>query len=127
MLDDCGCHSVPAVPSIDGTIVETNDAKKIGIWLMPDNQRVGALEDFVGRLIAADDDLWPKAQANVDDIPKADRRFKSTYLSKAYVHTWLAWQEQPGTRMGQTFKKNYLDAHHPQALVFIDWIKRLLA
>jgi len=127
ILDEHGCRAVPAAPSADGTIVETNDSKKIGIWVMPDNKSAGALEDFVGKLIAEDDTLWPKAQADVNGIPKADRRFKETYLSKAHVHTWLAWQEEPGTRMGETFKKKYLDPNHPQATAFVNWIRRLLA
>jgi len=127
VLDEHGCRAVPAAPSADGTIVETTDSKKIGIWVMPDNKSAGALEDFVGKLIAEGDALWPKAQADVNGIPQADRRFRETYLSKAHVHTWLAWQEEPGTRMGETFKKKYLDPNHPQATAFVNWIRRLLA
>ncbi len=127
VLDGYGCRNVPATPSADGTVVETTDGKKIGIWVMPDNRSAGALEDFVGSLIAEDDELWPKAQKDVNDIPVKSRRFKPSYLSKAHVHTWLAWQEEPGTRMGQTFKKKYLDPNHPQAYTFVTWIKRLLA
>jgi len=104
-----------------------NDSKKMGIWVMPDNKSAGALEDFVGKLIAEGDTLWPKAQADVNGIPQADRRFKETYLSKAQIHTWLAWQEEPGTRMGETFKKKYLDPNHPQASAFVNWIRSLLA
>lgn len=126
VLDEHGCRQVPAAPSTNGTIVETTDKKKIGIWVMPDNKGVGALEDFVGKLIADGDVLWPKAQSDVNGIRHEDRRFKETYLSKAYVHTWLAWQEEPGTRMGETFKKKYLDPNHPQANVFVNWIRRLL-
>lgn len=126
VLDEHGCRNVPAIPFADGTIVETNEGKKIGIWVMPDNSSTGALEDFVGKLISDGDALWPKAQVDVNNIPAAERRFKGTYLSKAYVYTWLAWQEQPGTRMGQTFKKRYLDPNHPQATAFVDWVKRLL-
>ncbi len=127
VLDAHGCREVPAAPSADGTIIETTDGKKIGIWVMPDNRSSGALEDFVGRLIAQGDKLWPKAQADVNGIPEEYRRFKETYLSKAHVHTWLAWQEEPGTRMGETFKKKYLDPNNPQATAFVSWVKKLLA
>lgn len=127
VLDEHGCRAVPAAPSADGTIVETTDGKKIGIWVMPDNRSAGALEDFVGKLIAEGDTLWPKAQTDVNAIPAADRRFKETYLSKAHIHTWLAWQEEPGTKMGETFKKKYLDPNHPQATAFVTWVRRLLA
>ena len=126
VLSAHGCQNIPPTPSAHGTVVVARDGKKIGIWVMPDNQHTGALEDFVGNLIAQNDALWPKAQADVNSIPATDRRFKNTYLSKAQIHTWLAWQEEPGTRMGQTFKKKYLDPNHPQATAFVDWIKRLL-
>jgi hypothetical protein len=127
VLDVHGCRNVPPAPDQNGTIVETPDGKKIGIWVMPDNQRSGALEDFVGSLIAGNDVLWPKAQADVKKIPADAMRFKPAYLSKAQIHTWLAWQEEPGTRMGETFKKRYLDPNRPQAASFVAWIKRLLA
>jgi hypothetical protein len=123
-----GRSRMPCVPppNADGTIVETNDSKKIASGDAGQQKR-GALEDFVGKLIAEGDTLWPKAQADVNGIPQADRRFKETYLSKAHVHTWLAWKEEPGTRMGETFKKKYLDPNHPQATAFVNWIRRLLA
>ena len=127
VLDAHGCINVPAMPDPAGTLVTTKEGKKVGIWVMPDNQNAGALEDFVGKLIAVGDPLWPKAQADVNSIPPTDRRFKNTYLSKAQIHTWLAWQEEPGTRMGQTFTKKYLDPACPQATIFVEWIKRLLA
>lgn len=126
VLEEYGCDDVPRKPDANGTIVETKDGKRIGIWVMPDNQSVGALEDFVGKLIGEEDNLWPKAQADVNGIPVDNRRFKATYLSKAQVHTWLAWQEEPGTKMGETFKKKYLNPEHTQALVFVEWVKQLL-
>lgn len=127
VLDECGCNNIPPLPSVDGTIVETSGGKKIGIWVMPDNKSAGALEDFLGILIGKDDPLWAKAQNDVINIPEGARRFKDTYLSKAQVHTWLAWQEEPGTKMGETFKKKYLNPEHPQAQAFVNWIRRLLS
>jgi len=127
VLNAYGCQNVPPAPDPNGTIVTTRSGKKIGVWIMPDNHRNGALEDFVGSMIAGGDDLWEKAQKDVNNIPTNQRRFKPTYLSKAQVHTWLAWQEEPGTRMGETFKKKYLDPNCPQAIAFVDWIRRLLA
>jgi len=127
VLEEYGCRDVPPQPAAEGTIVETNDGKRIGIWVMPDNLNNGSLEDFIGILIGKEDSLWPKDQKDVQNIPEGDRRFKETYLSKAQVHTWLAWQEEPGTRMGETFKKKYLDPEHSQAQVFVSWIRQLLS
>lgn len=126
VLSAHGCQSIPSTPGSNGTIVATQDGKKIGIWVMPNNQQSGALEDFVGSLIAQGDDLWDKAKKAVNNIPVDKRRFKGSYLSKAQVHTWLAWQEEPGTRMGGAFRRRYLDPNCQQATAFVDWIKRLL-
>ena len=122
-----GFKDVPNAPDPNGTIIAGENEKRIGIWIMPNNVLKGALEDFVAELITDGDILWPRAKNNVNDIPDTDRRFKPTHLSKAHIHTWLAWQEEPGTRMGEAFTKRYLDPSRPQAQAFINWIRRLLA
>ena len=44
---------------------------------------------------------------------------------KAHVHTWLAWQKEPGKPMGQAITKRYLDANAPHAQQLIVWIRKL--
>ncbi|GAC1468243.1 MAG: hypothetical protein PVS3B1_23760 [Ktedonobacteraceae bacterium] len=41
------------------------------------------------------------------------------------LHTWLAWQEEPGTPMGQAITKRYVDASSPHALPLISWFRRV--
>ena len=127
ILIRCGFKDLPSTPDPNGTIIVSEDGKRIGIWIMPNNVLKGALEDFVAELITDGDVLWPRAQNNVNDIPPPDRRFKPAHLSKAHIHTWLAWQEEPGTKMGEAFTKRYLDPLLPQGQAFINWIRRLLA
>lgn len=122
-----GYVDIPAAPDPAGTILANDEGQRLGIWLMPDNRLAGILEDFVGRIIGTEDDLWPKACNDVDAIPEDKRRYKTSFHSKAKIHTWLAWQEQPGTRMGECFKKKYLSPEHPHATAFVNWIRRLLA
>ena len=127
ILIRCEFKDLPSTPDPNGTIIVNEDGKRIGIWIMPNNVLKGALEDFVAQLITDGDVLWPRAQNNVNDIPQPDRRFKPAHLSKAHIHTWLAWQEEPGTKMGEAFTKRYLDPSLPQGQAFINWIRRLLA
>lgn len=54
-------------------------------------------------------------------------RLDDVFIAKAQVHTWLVWQEEPGTRMGETFRKKYLDPEHPSARALVNWIKKLLS
>lgn len=71
---------------------------KVGVWVMPDNQLPGILEDFIAFLVPPGDKLWPRMKQCIADIPQAERRFIPERQSKAEIHTWLAWQEEPGNR-----------------------------
>ena len=119
--DDC-----PDAPSPRGTILTKPGAPLLGLWLMPDNTRPGILEDFVGLLIPKNDGLWPKAQQCVAAIPVDERPFKDVFLPKAQIHTWLAWREEPGVRMGAAINQRQLDSQTPAALGLIQWIRALL-
>jgi hypothetical protein len=90
-------YDAPATPPRDGLIM-TNRRPAVGVWLMPDNTIPGALEDFAKDLIPSNDSLWARAVSVVAEIPVAERRFKAE--RKAEVHTYLAWQEEPGTPFG---------------------------
>ncbi len=123
-----GDVNVPENPNPNGTILllqRPDRAVKVGIWLMPDNQLPGMLEDFIQFLVPEGDGLWPRAVDCVDGIPTEERRFRPGHRQKANVHTWLAWQEDPGTPLGQAITKRYLDAEAAYAHQLVDWIRRL--
>lgn len=118
--------SFPALPTTEGVIHrEPGKSVVIGVWLMPDNATPGVLEDFAAGLVHAGDELWARAADVVAQIPASQRRFKSAYESKARMHTWLAWQEEPGTPLGLALKRQYLSADARPAAQFIAWLKRL--
>lgn len=37
------------------------------------------------------------------------------------IHTWLAWQEEPGKPFGIALKAGYFDHQSPAADHFVDW------
>ena len=76
-------------------------------------------------LIPTGDMLWPMAQDIVQQVIAKDRRFPQTQEMKANIHTWLAWQEEPGKPMGQAITKRYLKAEAPHAQQLMTWIRRL--
>ena len=125
ILRRVGYTNVPENPAPAGTVIAEEDRIVIGIWLMPDNQLAGELEHFVRFLIKADDKLWNHAVDSVEQIPDPDRLFTYSDTIKAHMHTWLAWQKEPGKPMGQAIKKKFLDANTPHALHLVDWIRRL--
>jgi hypothetical protein len=123
-----GAVNVPDNPDPEGTVLllqRPDREVKVGIWLMPDNQLPGMLEDFIEFLVPEADGLWPRAVECVDRIPTKQRRFRPSHRQKANVHTWLAWQEDPGTPLGQAITKCYLDAEAAHAHQLVDWIRRL--
>lgn len=115
---------VPAQPVPGGLILASQGIweKRCGVWLMPDNARSGMLEDFLQELIPEADALLSHAHQVVAALP--DVRFIPSHRTKAEVHTWLAWQEEPGTPLGLAIGR-YLDADHALAQQFHDWLSRL--
>lgn len=126
-LEAEGYPDVPHRPVWDGIIISATEHRPVfGAWIMPDNGSPGALEDFAAALVPADDPLWRRAGEAVDAIPAEHRRFSDVRRSKAHIHTWLAWQEYPGSPMGQAIGKGDLDAHAALASRFIAWLRRLM-
>ncbi|MDR3707598.1 MAG: hypothetical protein P4L33_04815 [Capsulimonadaceae bacterium] len=119
-----GYKTVPAQPDASGTVVDEDGLPRLGAWLMPNNSTTGMLEHFVEQLVPQDDNLWQDAQAVVAGL--GDRqRFPSQHVKKAQIHTWLAWQKEPGRPLGTAITARYLDANSAQAASFIAWITRL--
>jgi hypothetical protein len=124
ILNQAGYSAIPAAPLPEGTILRQAEKPPAGIWIMPDNKLPGMLEDFVGFLVPQGDALWKQAQDCLAEIPENQRRFKQ-HLAKAHIHTWLAWQEEPGTPLGSAITKRYLDAEAAHAKLLIEWVKKL--
>jgi len=119
-------YSLPQSPEPTGTIVTKDNSPTIGIWIMPNNTDSGMLEDFVKYLVPCDDDLMPRVGDILDSI-EADglNKYKLIHRTKAEIHTWLAWQDAPGTPMGLAIKKTYLDANHDLCVHFVKWVNDL--
>ena len=125
ILVGAGYISVPNKPLERGTIIREENRITVGIWIMPDNRITGKLEDFVRFLVPENDKLWKRAEGAVARIPVTHRMFTQSDTIKAHIHTWLAWQKEPGKPMGQAITKRYLDAEAPHALQLIAWIRQL--
>lgn len=126
-LQEAG-YNVPPQAVQEGFITSAPDRPRVGVWVMPDNQLPGMLEDFVGYLIPVGDRLKPIAEKTLQSIEKKSlQRYKLTYHSKALIHTWLAWQETPGMPMGQAITAQVLQYNHSLANLFINWLQRLFA
>jgi hypothetical protein len=100
--------------------------KRIGVWIMPNNQVNGMLEDFLAELVPADDPLLPIAKETLATIESRGlNKYSSIHQSKALMHTWLAWQEQPGRPFGQAITNHSLTTNPELCQRFIAWLKLL--
>ena len=110
----------------NGLIVLVAGHISIGIWIMPDNNLNGMLEDFLSFLVPSNDNLLPIVTEHLSSIEtKQLNKYKPIYKSKAIIHSWLAVQEDPGTPMGLSITKRYLSTEDDICLKFVDWMKEL--
>ncbi len=112
----------PKDPDPDGSVIDCTP--RIGIWLMPDNQASGELENFIAGMIPNDDAVWPRSQAYVDGISERDRRFSGRKILRAKVHSWLATREEP-RRMAAAIGAGDLDVGSPDTIRLVAWLRRL--
>lgn len=124
ILAKAGYLNLPANPISEGTIIYQDYLPTVGVWIMPDNKLPGMLEDFVSFLVPQGDPLWEQAKDCLNEIPEPQRKFKR-HFAKAHIHTWLAWQEEPGTPLGSAINRRYLDADAEHAQHLMNWVRRL--
>lgn len=117
----------PASPKPEGTIIiEGPRHPRVGIWLMPDNQLPGEIEDFVAAMIPDGDPVWPLAERYIEGIPEADRKFATGKTERAKIHAWLAARKDP-RRMGAAIHARDLNVDVRPCQAFADWLRRLFA
>lgn len=120
--------TLPPQPVSGGTVVDGMfPGTKLGIWLMPDNRSTGTLEHFVEKLIPRADLCRDYAQ---EVATEAHRRYCGTGcpekdLLKSRIHTWLAWQREPGRPFGTALTAKILGHDSSEARAFLTWFHRL--
>jgi hypothetical protein len=118
-------YEFPTNPVANGTIIEmAGGLPKLGIWLMPNNQIEGMLEDFCLEMITDKNRLAAEAA-----VTKAEQDRITTFIpnhrAKAIVHTFLAWQNEPGDPLGLAITRQALLPETDTAKTFVDWLKQL--
>ena len=111
-----------------GFVSSTNAADlKLGVWIMPDNQSHGMLETFLMFLAPTPDDSLVKYAATARDQAKKKWKapFKDAHADKAKIHTWLAWQDEPGPQLHEAVDRRVLDPTSPHSKPFVTWFRKL--
>jgi hypothetical protein len=96
-------------PAVPGHI--TQGLLRIGVFILPDNQRAGMLEDLCLDSVAGD-----PAFACLDEffqcVLNAAQR-QPGHTPKARVHAWLATQPEPDKRLGEAARSGYWPWDNP--------------
>lgn len=118
-------------PSPNGIIIPSQNTEiipNIGIWLMPDNVNLGMIEDFAISLIPQDDNMISEVE---DELKKIEdmgiNRYSDIHHSKAKIHTYLSWQEDPGSPIGLSITKKVLNPEQEIAKRYVDWLINLFS
>ena len=88
---------------------------------MPDNQRDGALEQFLADLVREEDQLFFHARTATKRAKELNASFPDVLVAKAELHTWLAWQEEPGLPYGSAIRARYFGHDSEAARSFVTW------
>ena len=125
-LVQAGYSDLPKEPDENGTIIEREKMPRVGVWIMPNNKLSGMLEDFVSYLLPDDDKLSAKAKSILTEIEATNlNAYPDIHHQKAFIHTWLAWQETPGQPMGLAITAQALEHDKEIAQTFVNWLNRL--
>ncbi len=113
------------IPS-EGLQIVHSSGSRFGVWIMPDNEFAGMLEDLLVRLIPDDSrGLFTLARNCVAEARSERAPFRDVHERKAEVYTWLAWQDPPGLRLHEAVKHRVLDPTRPESRPFVNWFKSL--
>ena len=126
-------YIMPDTPNPSGTILNHPDSHtfyplQIGIWLMPNNQMAGMLEDFLKEIIESEDSLLPIVKESLEKVKSEiseSQRFNNSHYSKALIHTFLAWKEPPGKPFGQAINANFFNEETELLAQFLNWLRLL--
>lgn len=128
-LKDKVKHIVNDLPDTlpnQGLIHPFGHGKWLGVWIMPDNQLNGMLEDFLAFLVPDDDLLLPAVDQFLKEAETQQIvQYAPIHLPKARIHTWLSCQKDPGTPLGQSITKHYLSLDNDLASCFQQWLENL--
>jgi hypothetical protein len=118
-------YDFPEAPAAGGTILAAVERRpRLGFWLMPDNTRTGMLEDFCFEM--AEPAARDFAGHCVDEARgRGLTSFGEGHRTKAVVHTYLAWSDEPGRPLGQAITAHSLRPETELARRFSLWLTEL--
>ena len=111
------------------------DGRRVSVWIFPDNEREGAMEEFaLSGLVPADDSLLAHAASQVGMLlanrashTEPAARFEPSRAAKATLRTWLSWQKRPGVPPGSAVVEGAFEVDGHRVARFADWLRAAFA
>ncbi len=69
--------------------------------------------------------LYDFAKEAVSEAAERDAPFRAAHRTKAEIHTWLAWQDEPGKQLHEAVHHRVLDATKDESTPFVNWFRTL--
>ena len=83
-------------------------------------------ETHLRHLVPADDEpIWKHATESVRHARTIGAKCRDAHIEKANLHTWLAWQDEPGYPPGTALTMHILDPLGEGATPFVKWFRML--
>lgn len=121
-----GIGELPEKLNPEGLIHDAPGELRIGVWIMPNNEDPGMLEDFLLEFVPQDGQaLKDYANEAVARAKQLGAPFKPVHRRKAEAHTYLAWQDEPGKPFGQAIQARFFETNHELGRAFQDWFINL--
>lgn len=122
LLVSKGYSEVEALPAGGYQFQHPDGLKPFGLWIMPDNNSEGMLENWISRCISPDQQqLFNHATTTVTALQNP--LFNEIHRTKADVATWLAWQRKPGENLYACITNDLLDNNSALYSGLVTWLK----
>ena len=69
--------------------------------------------------------MFPYAKESTIHAKVLGARFSDNDADKAVLHTWLAWQEEPGLPYGTAMRARFFRGDSPAAQAFVTWFRKV--
>jgi hypothetical protein len=113
----------PSQKSVGNIFTHDDGLPPVGLWIMPDHQNDGMLEDLIKQSVYGQEQLSLLQMATrcLNQLPVT--LFKPHHHTKASVYTWLAWQKRPGQALVSTINADLINRQSPEMQAFIGWLR----
>ncbi len=122
------CPQRPPADPNRGSIFQHDDLPISGLWLLPDHNSNGMLEDLVIATAvrsSPQDALMKHAKSSIRGLPQT--LFSHRHHGKAVTYSWLSYQRRPAIGLSAPVRAELLDRSQEPLRGLCDWLVRVFA